>query len=135
MALTKTQIYYLENKLDKVVNEKKTDFIKKLGGTSLEKEILKRLKIGKVKLLSKAELLSVFEKKISVETRYHQSFGIQDFISETDRQEIETEIQGKQAKINDYSNKLSKVKSDILDKIVLEGIDIDTAFAELENIQ
>ena len=135
MALTKTQIYYLENKLDKVVNEKKADFSEKLGGTYLDKEILKRLKTGKVKLLSKAELLSVFEKKITDKTTYYKSFGIQDFISDTDRQEIETEIQEKQDKINHYSNKLSKVKSNILDKIVLEGIDIDTAFAELENIQ
>lgn len=135
MALTKTQINYLENKLNRVVDEKKNQFVKDLGSTSLDQEVLKRLQTGKIKLLSKNELLSVFEERISKNNYYHSSFYIYELISKADKEEIETSIKARQELVNNYYNKLNAVKGNILDKIVLEGVDVDTALAELENIQ
>lgn len=134
MKLTKTQISYLENKIDRVVSEKRNEFAKKMGDTSLDKEILKRLQSNKVKLLPKAEILSKFEEKIGKTSCYCTSLYIYELINKEDKEKIENEIKERKNMIDDYANKLYATKSNILDKIVLEGVNVETALAEFDKI-
>lgn len=134
MKLTKTQIHYLENKLDRVVSEKKSAYVNSLNIQSLDKEILKRLKANEIKLLPKAEILNKIADKIS-NGYYSSSIYIYELIGKDDKERIETEIQEKQDLINKYTSRLQEVKSNMLDKIVLEGVDLETALAELESVQ
>lgn len=134
MKLTKTQINYLENKLDKVAREKRENFIKQIGQTTLDKEIVQRLKNGKIKLLPKAELISVLEETV-IKSSYRCSFFVSEIISQEDKKQIEKEIKEKQELIDNFSNKLYETKSNVLDKIVLEGLDIEKALAEFDKIE
>lgn len=134
MRLTKTQIHYLENKLDRVVSEKKNAYLNSLNIQSLDKEILKRLKSNEIKLLPKAEILNQFADKIE-KGYYSNSIYIYELINKDDKERIETEINEKNELVDKYTNKLREVKRNMLDKIVLEGVDVETALAELENIE
>ena len=47
---------------------------------------------------------------------------------------LEKERNQNSNKVQEYRNKLEVAKTNALDKIVLEGIDVETAIAELNNI-
>ena len=136
-GLTKTQINYLENKLQRVVDDKVQEFKKELGeGESLAKAVVKELKAGTVKIMSKSELVKLFDEKVnSSYSYYHPSFYIEDLIATADRERIEDEVSSRDKKINEFRDRLIKAKTNALDKIVLEGVDVESAIAELNNIQ
>ena len=61
MALTKTQISYLESKLDRTVDEKITDFKKSFGTDTKQNLIVEGLKDGSIKIISETEIIKIFE--------------------------------------------------------------------------
>ena len=137
MALTKTQINYLSDKLQRAVNDKISDYSAKVGTTEFGKELLTQLKSGKVKLLPKADLLKAIESsfKTSYGYYYNPSINIRELISAEDCETIDKIVDENKNKVNDYSEKLYKAKQDALDKIVLEGVDFETAIAELNKVE
>lgn len=137
MALTKTQINYLSDKLQRAVNDKINDYSAKVGTTEFGGELVTRLKSGKVKLLPKADLLKAIESsfKTSYGYYYNPSISVRELISAQDCETIDKIVDENKNKVNDYTNKLNNAKQDALDKIVLEGVDFETAMAELDNIR
>lgn len=136
MALTKTQINYLESKLERIVTEKIENFKKGLGNkTTEELEILKGLKDGSIKLLSEDKIIKIFENAIMDKKYYYaSSFNIEDLINKKDRDRIYTEVNKREKLITDYTTRLVNAKQSALDKIVLHGIDVETAMKELDKV-
>lgn len=137
MALTKTQIRYLEDKLSRVVNEKIRKFKSSLGDDKyVEKEILTKLKQGTIKLLPDEQIIKMFSNTIDNKNYYYtSSFTIDMFISKKDRDKINSEVSKYNSRLSNYSDKLLEVKENILDNIVLRGIDIETAIKELDKVE
>lgn len=137
MALTKTQINYLENKLNRAVEDRVETFRKELGDNkSSDRVIIDKLVAGEIKLLSSKELIKRLKEKNSNNSYYYnQSLYVNEMISEQDKERIETEVNSRDKKVNDFRDRLYKAKTNALDKIVLEGVDVETALAELNAIQ
>ena len=137
MALTKTQINYLENKLNRAVSDKVDAFKQQLGESKSSDEVIfDKLISGEIKMLSSKELIKKLKEKYSNNSYYYsKSFYVNELISEKDKERIESEVDQREQKINEFRDKLNKAKTNALDKIVLEGIDFETAIAELDNVQ
>ena len=137
MALTKTQINYLENKLSRAVSDKVDTFKQQLGESKSSDEVIfNKLISGEIKMLSSKELIKKLKEKYSNNSYYYnKNFYVNEMISEKDRERIESEVNQREHKINEFRDKLNKAKTNALDKIVLEGIDFETAIAELDNVQ
>ena len=136
-GLTKTQINYLESKLDRAVNDKVNKLRKELGeGGSLDKAIINELVVGNVKLLPKSEII----KKLKEKTNYNGGYSynmilyVNEMVSQEDKERVEKEFKARETKINEFRDKLYKAKQNALDNIVLNGVDVETALAELDNI-
>jgi hypothetical protein len=56
-------------------------------------------------------------------------------VSQEDKERIENEVNSRDNKVNEFRDKLIKAKTNALDKIVLEGVDVESAIAELNNIK
>jgi hypothetical protein len=137
MALTKTQINYLQNKLERVVSERITQFKKDLKDEdTLEKAILKRVKSGEIKLLPPEEIIKIISKTIENKNYYYtSSFQLEELISTKDYNKVKAIVDKTKERIDTYSYELSKAKDNALDKFVLGGVDIDTALAELDKVK
>lgn len=137
MALTKTQINYLENKLNRAVEDRVDTFRKELGDNkSSDRVIIDKLVTGEIKLLSSKELIKKLKEKNSNNSYYYnQSLYVNEMVSEQDKERIENEVNSRDKKVNDFRDRLYKAKTNALDKIVLEGVDVETALAELNAIQ
>ena len=136
MALTKTQINYLEQKLQRVVTDKIETFKKENQYTSLSDLIVARLKKGEVKLISKSEIIKLFTKnEPSYSYYYNPSISLSDLINKADYDILNNEYEQAKSKVENYSTKLQNAKQNALDKIVLEGVDFETAIAELNNVR
>ena len=136
--LTKTQINYLESKLDRAVNDKVNKLRKELGeGGSLDKAIINELVVGNVKLLPKSEII----KKLKEKTNYNGGYSynmilyVNEMVSQEDKERVEKEFNERKTKINEFIERLNKAKQNALDNIVLNGVDVETALAELDNIK
>ena len=136
-GLTKTQINYLESKLDRAVNDKVNKLRKELGeGGSLDKAIINELVVGNVKLLPKSEII----KKLKEKTNYNGGYSynmilyVNEMVSQEDKERVEKEFKARETKINEFRDKLYKAKQNALDSIVLDGVDVETALAELDKI-
>ena len=136
-GLTKTQINYLENKLNRAVSDKIENFKKELGeGTTLGKEILKRVKAGEVKFISDKDIIKLFDDKLNNGySWYNPTASFDELISQSDRDKIQKDLDKRETKINEYSNKLYLAKQNALDKIVLEGVAVEIALAELDKVK
>jgi hypothetical protein len=137
MALTKTQINYLQNKLERVVSERITQFKKDLKDEdTLEKAILKRVESGEIKLLPSEDIIKLISKTVKNKNYYYtSSFQLEELISTKDLNKVKAIVDKNQERINTYSYELSKAKDNALDKFVLGGVDIDTALAELDKVK
>ena len=63
-GLTKTQINYLESKLDRAVNDKVDKFRKELGeGNNSDKVLVNEIIAGNIKLLPKSEIIKKLKEK------------------------------------------------------------------------
>lgn len=136
MALTKTQINYLENKLNRVVEDKVDTFRKKLGeGKNSDRVIIDELVAGNIKLLSNSEIIKILKTKLTNYYYCNMSVYLNELISKQDRERIENKINQRDKKINEFRDRLDKAKANALDKIVLDGVDVETALAELNKIK
>lgn len=138
MALTKTQINYLENKLDRVVAEKIAEYKKQADSNdSFSMFVFKSIQNGKAKLLSNSDLLKVIKEQVNNTTYYYSqtSIAVENMIEPKQREKLSKEYDEKKAKSEDFSNRIRKAERQALDRIVLEGIDVETALAELDKIK
>ena len=136
--LTKTQINYLENKLDRAVNDKVDKFRKELGeGKNLDKVLVNEIIAGNVKLLPKSELIKQLKEKATYNGGYYYNISlcVNEMISQEDKERVEKEFNARETKINEFRDKLCKARQNALDSIVLDGVDVETALAELDNIK
>lgn len=141
MGLTKTQIGYLQDKLSREVSKKIEDFKHSLGKEqTLAQAILEEVKAGKVKLFTGKDLMKILDESINSNNRGYYSYSnpsfyITDFIPEQDKERIEKELDKRGDKIKEFTDKLEKAKTEALDKIVLEGVDVETAMAILDKVK
>lgn len=134
-GLTKTQINYLENKLDRAVTEKVDKFKAELGNDTLDRVIVAELVEGNIELLSKEEIIAFLKQSIKSKSYYYSvSVLLQDLINEEDKNRLEKEVKGRDTKIQEYRDRLSKAKQNALDSIVLNGVDVEVALAELDKV-
>jgi len=136
-GLTKTQINYLENKLQRVVDDKVQEFKKELGeGKNSDRVIIDELVAGRIKLLPKSEIIKALKTKCTSNSYYYNtSLYVNEMVSQEDKERIENEVNQRDSKINEFRDRLIKAKTNALDKIVLEGVDVESAIAELNNIK
>jgi hypothetical protein len=137
MGLTKTQINYLEDKLDRAVNDKVDKFKKQLGeGKSSDRVLVDEIVAGNIQILSQKELIKKLKEKTSNNSYYYNTnLYVTEIVADEDRERIEQEVRERDNKINDYRDKLYTAKQNALDSIVLNGVDVETALAELDKIQ
>lgn len=133
--LSRTQINYLEDKLRRVVDEKVSDFKKSFTNENKQDLILKGLQDGSIKMISEKEIIKYFEDNQCGGYYYNPSIYLTDLVSKKDVERIEKIVKTREDKINDYSYKLRNAQQNALDKIVLEGVDVETAIAELNKIK
>jgi hypothetical protein len=136
-GLTKTQINYLENKLDRAVGEKIDAFRKQIGeGQSSDKVLVNEIVAGNIKLLPKSEIIKKLKEKTNYSGYYYNtSLNVNEMVSEEDKERVEKEVNARETKINEFREKLYKAKQNALDSIVLNGVDVETALAELDKIK
>ena len=60
---------------------------------------------------------------------------VNEMVSQEDKERVEKEFKARETKINEFRDKLYKARQDALDSIVLDGVDVETALAELDNIK
>lgn len=132
--LSRTQINYLEDKLRRVVEDKVSDFKKSFSNESKQDLILKGLNDGSIKMISEKEIIKYFEDNKGG-YYYTPSLNLTDLINPKELEKIEKLVKEREDKINDYSYKLRTAQQNALDKIVLEGVDVETALAELDKIK
>lgn len=134
-GLTKTQINYLENKLDRAVTEKVDKFKAELGNKTLDVIIVEELAKGNIELLPKEEIIAFLKQVVKSKSYYYSiSVAIQDLINEDDKNRLDSEVKGRDTKLQDYRDRLSKAKQNALDSIVLNGVDVEVALAELDKV-
>lgn len=134
-GLTKTQINYLENKLERAVTDKVEKFKAELGNDTLDKVIITELAEGNIELLPKEEIISFLKQAIKSRSYYYSvSVAVQDLIKEEDKNRLDKEVRGRDTKIQEYKDRLSKAKQNALDSIVLNGVDVEVALAELDKV-
>ena len=136
-GLTKTQINYLESKLDRAVNDKVDKFRKELGeGNNSDKVLVNEIIAGNIKLLPKSEIIKKLKEKATYNGGYYYnvSLYVNEMVSQEDKERVEKEFNERETKINEFRDKLYKAKQNALDNIVLNGVDVETALAELDNI-
>lgn len=134
-GLTKTQINYLENKLDRAVTEKVDKFKSELGNKTLDVIIVEELAKGNIELLPKEEVIAFLKQVVKSKSYYYSiSVAIQDLINEDDKNRLDNEVKGRDTKLQDYRDRLSKAKQNALDSIVLNGVDVEVALAELDKV-
>lgn len=134
-GLTKTQINYLENKLDRAVTEKVDKFKSELGNKTLDVIIVEELAKGNIELLPKEEIIAFLKQVVKSKSYYYSiSVAIQDLINEDDKNRLDNEVKGRDTKLQDYRDKLSTAKQNALDSIVLNGVDVEVALAELDKV-
>ena len=136
-GLTKTQINYLENKLQRVVDDKVQEFKKELGeGKNSDRVIIDELVAGRIKLLPKSEIIKKLKEKVNYNGYYYNtSMYVNEMVSQEDKERIENEVNQRDSQFNEFRDRLIKAKTNALDKIVLEGVDVESAIAELNNIK
>ena len=84
--LSRTQINYLEDKLNRVVEQKVKDFKKELGEDKTKPEIImEELNAGKIKFIPSEEILNFFNKDRGLGAYYYNpSIRLDELISEKD---------------------------------------------------
>ena len=133
--LSRTQINYLEDKLNRVVREKVGTFRKSFTNESKQDLILKGLQDGSIKMISEKEIIKYFVESKGGGYYYTPSINLTELVNEKDVERVEKIVKTREDKINDYSDKLKNAQQNALDKIVLEGVDVETAIAELNKIK
>lgn len=138
MKLTKTQIHYLEDNLTRVCQDRVKEYQNTLGKVSVRDEILKELKEGTIKLLPSKTIIQNLMKSSEgrpTSTYYGSHFDITELISKEDKERIINEVGERNIKSQKFRDTIFKVRQTVLNKIVLEGIDIEQAIKELDKVK
>lgn len=129
MALTKTQINYLKEKVYRIVNKKIADYSKELkANQSVEEIVQERLKNKEIKVISQKQLCELILKDNS----YYRSFGLSSLIVAEDYNKVLEEKDRRNKLLNEYTKKLYEIQENALDEFVLKGVDIETILTKLE---
>lgn len=135
MALTKTQINYLERKLERIISEKITNYRKKIGDEKRLPELIKEgLENGAVKLISQEEIEKKMKDLLEKNPYHLSSLNLSELIPKDMYERLNNQINERVKIINEYTNKLYKIKEKALDSFVFEGVDIETVLAEFEEV-
>lgn len=133
--LTKTQINYLESKIDRVINDKLDKFRKEVGLlTCLDEVLLNEIIVGNIKILPKSKIINRLKEQSLNKSYYTISLHINDLVSQEDYKRTEKEHNIKKTKLNDFKEKLHKAKQNALDNIVFDGVNIEKVLTELDKI-
>ena len=135
IKLTKTQIKYLDSKLERVINDKVEKFTKELGEIkTLNRMLVDEIILGNINLLPNSEIIEKLQEKSRNQTCYYPSLNIDEMVSREDYERAEKEYDARKIKLNEFKEKLHKAKQNVLDSIVLNGVDVEIALAELDKI-
>ena len=136
MAITKTQIDYLTNRLDRIVNEKIRNYREKIGDDKKLEVIIKEgLENDSINLKSKEEITQMIIEILNRNYGYLQSVPISELIQISDYRSIREQMDVKEIMVKEYTRKLYEAKDKTLDKFVLNPVDIETLLAEFEEVQ
>lgn len=135
MALTKTQINYLTGKIERIISEKIKNYRKKIGdGKRLTDLIKEGLENGTVKLKPQEEMEKMVKEMLKTNPYYTPSISLSDLIPKDLYEHLNHMIDRKTEMVNEYTDKLYKIKEKALDSFVLKGVDIETVLAEFEEV-
>ena len=135
MALTKTQIDYLTNRLDRIINEKIRNYRKRIGDEKRLPELIKEgLENDSITLKSKEEIAQMVIEILNRNHGYLESIMISQLIQNADYRSICDQMNIKAEMVNEYTKKLYEAKDKALDKFVLNLVDIETAIKEFEEV-
>ena len=135
MALTKTQIDYLTNRLDRIINEKIRNYRKRIGDEKRLPELIKEgLENDSITLKSKEEIAQMVIEILNRNHGYLESIMISQLIQNSDYRSISEQMNIKTEMVNEYTKKLYEAKDKTLDKFVLNLVDIETAIKEFEEV-
>ena len=126
MKITKTQINYLDNRLEDIMRQKIADFKKKFPEqTTAQKweDIYKGIKSGKIPMYPLKEFITNVKGWCSPDVK--DMFDLSRYEKAAKEQEDS---------INEYSDKLRKAKTEIMDKVVLSDLMIEEAVAEFKKL-
>ena len=126
MKITKTQIDYLHNRLKDIRNEKVAAFKQAQPApdfTAKWTQIYKDIKDGKVSMYSLKDFLG--------NIRSWCNPDIKDLFN---LKKIDEDFEKKEQIIQDYTDKLDKKMTEIMDKVVLSDLLIEEAVAEFKKM-
>lgn len=134
MTLTKTQINYLNEKLEREVSERVFKYTESIGSNkNLEQLIAEKLIKGKLKLISTKEIVSLIKNTTDM-GGWYRSIEVTNLINQEQLKELREELEHKRDKANEYQRKLITAKQNAMDMYVLGGVDIQTALKEFDKI-
>lgn len=133
MALTKTQINYLRDKLNNAVNKKISEVRQANKVNDFQAEVLNRLEQGTIKLLPAEKFVTKHRARLS--GTYYISLLIEDLISDKDVVKIKNYIQKQYDKIQSTVDKIYEYRENALDRIVLDGLDFSDVVKGLDKIK
>lgn len=134
MTLTKTQINYLNEKLEREVRDRVTKYRKAIGADkNIEQLISEKVIKGKIKLLPAKEI-ALLIKDTADKGGWYRTIDIRELIDKGALSALEDELNIKMDKANKYEEKIWQAKQNAMDMYVLGGVDIQTALKEFDKI-
>ena len=134
MTLTKTQINYLNEKLERECRDRVSKYRKDIGADkNIEQLIAERVVKGKLKLLSAKEI-ALLIKETTDRGGWYRCIEITELIDKEVLSTLEDELKVKQDRANKYEEKIWQAKQNAMDMYVLGGVDIQTALKEFDKI-
>lgn len=134
MTLTKTQINYLNEKLERECRDRVNKYRKTIGADkNIEQLISERVIKGKLKILSAKEI-ALLIKKTTDNGGWYRTIDIKELVNKEVLSTLEDELQVKQDKAYKYEEKIWQAKQNAMDMYVLGGVDIQTALKEFDKI-
>lgn len=137
MKLTKIQLIRFRELLDRTATEKLNAFKEKRNLSKLDLWgcVSDAFKNGEVRLKSSKQIKNVVIEK-ATDRGYCGCVMLtfRDLINEKDLEVVRKRCDDGMKQINEYGKKLEKAKAGILDKMILEDLNIDTALAEFDKL-
>lgn len=134
MTLTKTQINYLNEKLERECRDRVTKYRKGIGADkNIEQLIAEKVIKGKLKILPAKEI-ALLIKETTDRGGWYRAIDISELINKEVLSTLEDELKVKQDKANRYEEKILQAKQNAMDMYVLGGVDIQTALKEFDKI-
>ena len=134
MTLTKTQINYSNEKLEREVRDRVAKYRKDIGADkNIEQLIAERVVKGKLKILSAKEI-ALLIKETTDKGGWYRTIDVRELVNKEVLSTLEDELEVKQNKANEYEEKIWQAKQNAMDMYVLGGVDIQTALKEFDKI-